>query len=141
MTPADQPLSPIQQAVYDRLRGDATLMDLLAGDGIYDHVPEDAPYPYVVIGEATTVPANRHRGFGRSTVEHLHVWTKSRGHAQGLAIEARVVQLLDHQPLIVVGHHVVAVRFEFSQTLTDPESPGDLRHIPIHIRVDTEQES
>jgi len=139
VTDAEQPLSPIQQAFYDRMTGDATLMGLLAGDGVYDYIPEAAAYPCVVIGEATASPRNRHGGFGRSVVEHLHIWDQARGFARALTIEAQIVALFDHQPLTVAGFHVVAVRFEFSQTLIDPEPPGDIRHIPLDFRVDIEQ--
>ena len=33
----------------------------------------------------------------------------------------------------------MATRFEFSQTLTDPEPPGDIRHVVLRYRVVTEQ--
>jgi hypothetical protein len=135
---AEQPLAPIQQAIYQRLTGDGTLMGLITG--VFDDVPEDRPYDYVVVGEVTTAPDNHHGGFGRSVVATLHVWTRSRGFASALAVEDRVVQLLDHQPLPIPGHDTVSVRFEFSQTLVDPEPPGDIRHIPIRFRISTEQE-
>lgn len=138
MSMAESPLFPIQQAIYDLLTGDSELMGLVTG--VFDHVPEGTDYPYVVIGEATQVPDNRHGGFGASTTETLHVWTRERGFAGALAIETRIRQLLDERPLAVAGHHLVAVRYEFSQTLIDPEPPGDIRHAPIRFRVTTEQE-
>lgn len=138
MTEAPTGLGPVQAAVYARLTGDPELMARITG--VFDYVPEDARYDYVVIGEATETPANRHRGFGRETVPTLHVWSKYRGHSRGLLIAARITQLLDHQPLTIAGLHHVSTRFEFSQTLTDPEPPGDIRHIPMRFRIVTEQE-
>lgn len=135
---ATQPHAEVQQAIYDRLTGDATLGALIAG--VFDHVPEGTAYPYVTLGEVITTPDNRHGGFGRSVVATLHVWTQARGFAEALAIEARLVELLDHQALPLAGHHTVSVRYEFSQTLTDPAPPGDIRHIPIRFRITTEQE-
>jgi hypothetical protein len=134
---AESPLLPIQQAIFDRLTGDSELMGLITG--VFDHVPEGTAHPYVTVGEVITTPDNRHGGFGRSVVATLHIWTRTRGHAQGLAIEDRIAQLLDHQPLTLVGHLTVEVRYEFSQTLIDPEPPGDIRHIPLRFRVVTEQ--
>ncbi|KIX79116.1 hypothetical protein SF23_02570 [Streptomyces sp. MBRL 10] len=131
-------LGPVQQAVYTRLTGDPALAALITG--VYDHVPEDVVFDYVTIGEATEIPDNRHGGFGRQTTITLHVWSRYRGHARGLQIAARVTALLDHQPLTIVGLHHVSTRFEFSQTLTDPEPPGDIRHIPMRFRITTEQE-
>ncbi|MGI5443392.1 DUF3168 domain-containing protein [Streptomyces shenzhenensis] len=131
-------MMPVQAAVYGRLTGDGTLMAMLAG-GVLDFAPEDTPYAYVVIGEATEVPDNRHGGFGRQTVITLHVWTQAEGHAQGLRIGARVTALLDHQPLTIDGLDHIVTRFEFSQTLTDPEPPGDIRHLVLRYRIVTEQ--
>ncbi|MGW2985461.1 DUF3168 domain-containing protein [Streptomyces goshikiensis] len=131
-------LGPVQLAVYTRLTDDDALMALITG--VYDYVPENVAFDYVTIGEATEVPDNRHGGFGRETTVSLHVWSRYRGHARGLRIAARVTELLDHQPLAVAGLHHVSTRFEFSQTLTDPEPPGDIRHIPMRFRIVTEQE-
>jgi hypothetical protein len=131
-------LGPVQAAVYARLTGDAALMALITG--VYDYVPEDVVFDYVHIGESTEIPSNRHGGFGRETGITLHVWSKYRGHSRGLRIAARITELLDHRPLTIAGLHHVSTRFEFSQTLTDPEPPGDIRHIPMRFRITTEQE-
>lgn len=134
---APAPMLPVQQAIYTQLTGNTALMDLISG--VFDYTPEDIPYPYVVIGEATDVPDNSHDRFGRETVVTLHVWSQYRGHSQGLAIAAKVTGLLDHQPLTITGLDHIATRFEFSQTLTDPEPPGDIRHVVLRYRVVTEQ--
>lgn len=134
---APAPMLPIQQALYAALTADTMLMSLITG--VYDYVPEDVVFPYVAIGEATEIPDNRHGGFGRQTTVTLHVWTRHRGHSKGLAIGSRVTALLDHQPLAITGAAWVATRFEFSQTLTDPEPPGDVRHLVLRYRVITEQ--
>ncbi|MFG2683163.1 DUF3168 domain-containing protein [Streptomyces sp. NPDC048392] len=134
---APSTMGPVQEALYGALTGDATLMALISG--VYDFVPETAPFPYIKIGEATEVPDNSHGHFGRQTVVTLHVWTRARGHSKGQEIGARVTALLDHQPLTVEGQHHVVTRFEFSQTLTDPEPPGDIRHLVLRYRVVTEQ--
>lgn len=134
---APSPLLPIQRALYAALTGDATLGDLITG--VYDYVPEEDVYPYVVIGEATETPDNSHDRHGWQTVVTLHVWTQYRGHTQGLTIGNRVSEVLDHQPLTVAGFDHVATRYEFAQTLTDPEPPGDIRHLVLRYRVITEQ--
>lgn len=137
MTTAPAPMLPVQQAIHDRLTGDSQLKDAITG--VFDYVPEQGVYPFVVIGEAVETPDNRHGGFGRQTVVTLHVWTQYRGHAQGLRIGARITELLDHQPLTITGLDWIATRFEFSQTLTDPEPPGDIRHLVLRYRIVTEK--
>ncbi|PWJ07982.1 DUF3168 domain-containing protein [Streptomyces sp. NWU49] len=128
---------PVQAAVYARLTGDAQLMALIRG--VFDFVLEPDSYPYVVIGEAIETPDNRHGGFGRQTVITLHVWTQAEGHGPGLQIAERVTELLDHQPLNVEPLKHIVTRFEFSQALTDPEPPGNIRHVVLRYRIVTEQ--
>ncbi|KAB8167302.1 DUF3168 domain-containing protein [Streptomyces sp. 3MP-14] len=125
---------PVQRALYARLTGDTALAELAPG-GVHDGAPEGTPYPYIVIGEAIETPDNTHDGYGRQVVSTLHIWTRARGHSPGLAILARMTELLDHQPLGVDGWDHVVTGFEFSQTLTDPEPPGDIRHIPARWRT------
>ena len=135
----DQPHFAVQKAIFERLTGDVPLMSDITG--VYDGTaPEGVAYPYVIIGETISTPDNAHGFFGRSIVTTLHVWSKARGHGQGLGIEGHIIRLLDHQPLEVPGHTVVSVRYEFSQTLIDPAPPGDIRHIPIRFRITTGQE-
>lgn len=137
MMPVVSPMAPVQAAVLQRLKGDATLSGLITG--VYDYLPEETPFPYVMVGEATEVPGNAHDRYGRETVVTLHVWSQYRGYAQALKIGARVTALLDHQPLTITGLDHVVTRYEFSQTLTDPESPGNIRHLVLRYRVVTEQ--
>lgn len=132
------PMLPVQGAIDARLRGDTELMDMV-NDGLYDYVPEKCPYPFIVAGDVIETPDNRHAGFGWETVVTLHVWSQYRGYAQALGIGARVTALLDHQPLTVPGLTHIVTRYEFGQTLTDPEPPGDIRHLVLRYRVVTEQ--
>ena len=130
---------PVQQALYVRLTTDSTLMDLITG--VFDYLPEEAAYPFVVIGESVETADNSHGKFGRETVITLHVWTQYRGHTQGLQIGARVTELLDHQPLTIEALRHVFTHYEFGQTLTDPEPPGNIRHLVLRYRIATEQPS
>ncbi|MER6603912.1 DUF3168 domain-containing protein [Streptomyces parvus] len=137
MTTAPHPMLAIQKAIRDVLYADSTLTAMVSA--VYDYLPPTATYPYVVLGEAMDTPANAHDRFGRNTVITLHVWSQYRGYAQALDITGRLVELLDHQPLDIVGLDHVVTRYEFSQTLTDPEPPGDIRHAVVRFRVVTEK--
>lgn len=132
---ARSPLAAIQRAIFQRLNADEEL-----GADVYDQVPEGASMPYVVLGEATETPSNWHGGFGRNSTHTLHVWSSQATFDEANAIADRVVQLLDHQPmsLYVPEWVVIAVRFEFAQTLRDPHPPH-ARHVPVRFRINTEQ--
>jgi hypothetical protein len=124
-------LLAVQGALYQRMRASDDLMALVKG--VYDEVPETA------LGEATETPDNRHAGFGRQTSSTLHIWSQYPGYAQALEILAVLVRLFDHQPLDMPGLHHVSTHYEFSQTMTDPSPPGDIRHVPVRFRTRTEQ--
>lgn len=126
------PLWPIQVAVRTVLLADTQLTA-----DVYDHVPEDATFPYITVGEATEVADNTHQTFGHQSTVTLHIWTKARSHKPGLEILQHVKRLLDRQPLDVDGRHTVQVRHEFAQTLRDPDP--EIRHIPVRFRVTTQE--
>jgi hypothetical protein len=132
---ARTPLYPLQVAMYQRMVGDPDLSSRVTG--IFDEVPEGQQKPYVVLGEAFETPRNNHGQFGRTTVASLHIWSSHAGFSEALNIQNSIMELFDHQPLTVDGQHVVAVRYEFSQTLRDPDP--DIRHVVLRFRVTTEQ--
>ncbi|MFF0426909.1 DUF3168 domain-containing protein [Streptomyces sp. NPDC004520] len=131
------PLLAVQSALYARLKADAALLGKVSG--VYDFVPEDVAFPYIVIGEAIETPDNSHDRYGRQTVHTLHVWDQYRGFKRVLQIGGLVNALLDHQPLTIPGLAHVATRYEFGQPLTDPTPPGDIRHLVLRYRIVTEQ--
>jgi hypothetical protein len=136
MPVSDSALLPLQAAVRTALKADTQLRGLV--QGVVDWVDEGQAYPYIVLGEAIETPDNSHDSHGSNTVITLHVWSKYRGYAQALTIAARVRALLEHQPLTIAGHRHVATYYVSQQTLTDPEPPGDIRHVPISFRVLTQ---
>ena len=129
------PLWAIQVAIRDALLADPTIDGLVTG--VFDYVPEGTAEPYITVGEAIETPDNTHSGFGHQSVATLHIWTRQRGHAQGLQILEAVKRVLDHQRVTIADRHLVSVRFEFSQTLRDPNP--EIRHIPARFRVTTQE--
>ncbi|WP_229913658.1 DUF3168 domain-containing protein [Streptomyces capitiformicae] len=136
MPVSDSALLPLQAAVLTTLKADTQLRGLV--QGVFDWVAEDQAYPYIVLGEAIETPDNANDSHGSNTVITLHVWSQYRGYAQALRIAARVRALLEHRPLTIAGHRHVATYYVSQQTLTDPEPPGDIRHVPISFRVLTQ---
>ena len=127
-------LAPIQQALYTRLTSDAGLMADVTG--VYDHVPEGAAFPYVVLGEATATPQGALDRYGRRSTVTLHVWSAYHGWSEALGIVDHLIRLLDLQTLTVAGHDFVAMRHEQTVTLRDPDE--DLRHVACRFAIETE---
>ncbi|WP_405930319.1 DUF3168 domain-containing protein [Streptomyces sp. NBC_00827] len=127
---------PVRDGVRAALLADEPLTALVRG--VFDWVPEKQAYPYIHMGGAVETPDNAHDRHGSQTVITLDIWSQYRGYAQALTIASRVLQALDHTPLVVVGHVHRWTRFMSLQTLTDPEPPGDIRHVPMDFRIGTE---
>lgn len=130
-------LSPLQAALHARLTADAQLAGLI-GRRVYDDVPEDARFPYVSLGEDFELPDDDHGGLGAEVTVTLHVWSKYRGWAEALAVAGRIQALLHRQPLTVAGRRVISVKHEQTSKLRDPDPT--IRHVPIRLRIITEQE-
>lgn len=126
------PLLALQTALFQ-------LLDAELSVPVFDYVPEDQPYPYAMIGEATEVPDNAHDRYGSDTVHTIHVWTQFEGWSEGLEIVDELSRLLDHrkETLNVDGFWVVSIRREITRTLRDPNPL--LRHVPVEYRIVTEQ--
>lgn len=139
MTTPQDALLEVQIAQINALKANSDLMSLLAGDGVYDHVPEGTSRPYIVIGEAIETPGNAHDRYGKEIVATNHVWSEHRGYKEALQAMNLMVATLEQQPLDVDGFHHVMTQFEFSQTLRDPDPT--IRHALARFRIVVEQGS
>ncbi|WP_116248173.1 DUF3168 domain-containing protein [Nocardiopsis sp. FIRDI 009] len=121
---------PLQQAIYQRLAGDA---ELTAITGVHDEVPEAATYPHVLVGEVIEEPDDSHDNQGLTVAFVLHIWSKYRGYGEIGRILAHLDRLLDRQPLTVDGFELVAIFREHHRMLRDPDPT--IRHCPVRYRV------
>lgn len=130
-------LGPLQQAQYDRMTGDATLMGKVTG--VFDRVPEGTAFPYVQLGEQIATPQGAHDRYGRRTVFTLHVWSAHDGFSEAYGIVDDLLRLFELQDLTVAGHHTVVVRHVQTVTMRDPD--GDLRHVAVRFAAETENDA
>lgn len=121
----------LQQGVFSALTDDATLAGLLGGSGrLYDHVPQGAACPYVVLGPVT---ARDWSTAGEEGCEHilaLHVWSQASGKHEAQEIAERLRSRLHEASLSLSGHRLVNLRHEF----TEVRRESDGRHVRAHLR-------
>lgn len=127
---------PLQVAMFTRLSGDT---ELTAMAGVFDEVPEPAPYPHVAFGTFVETPMDSHDQQGLRVDATLHIWSKYRGYAECAEILGHLDRLLDRQPLTVEGFTKVSVARDWHQFLRDPDP--DIRHCPVRFRVWLAKES
>jgi uncharacterized protein DUF3168 len=119
------PAWALQQALYTRLSGDTALVTTLGAD-VYDHVPDAAAFPYVVIGNVTEGPRDTMGRTGRDLSVTIHVWSQYPGMKQVKEIQSRVDELLDRWAPTVTGWSATQMQQEFFETFMDQD--GITRH-------------
>lgn len=122
----------LQKAVFSELDGSVTGMGG-ASVSVYDDVPEDVTYPYIILGEETAV---NNGSVTLDGVEHtltIHAWSQYRGRREIKEIMESVYSLLHNTAITVSGASLVNIRQEFTTTLT--ENDGITRHGVMRFRV------
>lgn len=122
---------PLQQAIYQSLTGDATLMDTVRG--VYDRPPQDSEYPYVTLGETSVSDYSTKTTTGTEHTQSLHVWSREGGRKEAMAIMERLYQLLHETALSVTGHSVIYARFLSSNLAL--ENDGWTYHATLRFQV------
>jgi hypothetical protein len=82
----------LQAAIYQTITADAELSALVRG--VYDSLPQDTEFPYVVIGADTEKPWNSLTEIGREYTVTLHVFSQYPGMRECKQIAGRIIALL-----------------------------------------------
>lgn len=112
-------LLQVQDAVTTRLSSDTTLMGMVTG--IFDHVPANQAFPYVVLGEKTEGDFDTFTRGGASATLILEIRSQAQGTTELLTIYNRIKEVLHHQPLSLAGYSVVSGRITLVKTTLDPD--------------------
>jgi hypothetical protein len=125
----------LQQAVFATLcaAGD---VHALAGNRIFDAVPRNAAFPYIVVGEAAETPNNSADG---SLSEHklqVHIWSRGGGHREIKQLAEAVREALDGASLVLSGHCLIDLAF--ASAGYQRESDGETYRATLGFRAVTE---
>lgn len=121
----------LQQAIYDRLTGYADLMAIATA--VYDHVPQDAVFPYVVIGEDIANPHSVDDSLDTDHVLTVHAWSRYRGEKETKQIQQATYAALHREPLTVASSVYVDCEIESQETFLDDD--GLTQHGVQRFRV------
>jgi len=122
----------LQTAIYTKLSTDNELTVTL-GAKVFDDIPEETAYPYVQIGEDVAGDWSTKDATGSEITVHLDVWSRYRGSLELKNIMDRIHTLLHDSSLSVTGTNFINMRFEFSDTIRDPD--GITRHGVMRFRA------
>ena len=107
----------LQKKVFDALDGDSTLQSLVTD--VFDFVPENTAFPYVKVGEETSVDNGTKTLQGNDHTLVIHTFSRYRGSKETKEIMSRIYALLHESSLTVSGASLVNLRFEFSDIIKE----------------------
>lgn len=119
----------LHTAVYQRLVNDAAVKALVYKDtkfkGVYDAVPNDAPFPYIVIGEPSESDFDVKLKETVETSLTIHTWSDKTGKTESYKLLQAVSDALSAF-LIVTSYEVDYVKKVRTSVFDDID--GVLRH-------------
>jgi len=116
----------LQQAVFDALVAALSV-------SVYDHVPDDAAFPYVVVGEDTLNMWDTKSINGFDAMVTLHTWSRYRGRKECKQIQGNIYDALHDAPLAITGYNHVYTYLDNEDSFLDED--GLTRHGVSRYRV------
>ena len=121
----------LQTAIYTALNVSAITTTL--GCGVYDEVIEGNTYPFISLGEETTIDYSTMTAVGSETTINIHIWSQYKGSKQTKEILDKIHDLLHDINLTVTGFNLINLRFEYSDIMRDTD--GVTRHGVMRFRA------
>jgi hypothetical protein len=112
----------VQDALYAALTAYAPLQALLGTPlRLYDHVPHDAVFPFMTLGEMQAEPFDTldHNGMAQRVT--LHVWSRARGRKESKVILDALYQRLHQGSLTITGQKLLLCRFAGAEVALDDD--------------------
>lgn len=111
----------LHKVLFDRLKGDTLLTSALGGAKIFDQEPANVIFPYLTVGRTGVYDWSTATESGSEQLITLHVWSKAKGRHETQAIMRLIRQRLDAGLLALGTHHLIKLRFEFSEIRHDDD--------------------
>ncbi len=123
----------LQTIIYTTLNGDSTLDGLVGNNKIFDNVPQNTAYPYVVINNESAVNRGTQTLDGNQYTIDLEVWSQYRGKKEIKEIMERIYNLFHNATYSVSGASMVLSQIRNVITLV--ENDGITRHGVLTLDV------
>ena len=115
-------LFSVQQAVFNALSESAEVQSALgAAPQLYDHVPPQATFPYVVYGPAHIVPYDTKTETGFEQIITLNIWSRYRGGNETREIFQALYDVLHRATLNVTGQVFLSSEFHSADFSLDAD--------------------
>ncbi len=126
----------LQKAAYEALSADSGLAALLGGNRIYDSIPQNAAFPYIVLDQMRVNDWSTGTERGSEHILMLHVWSRHGGKREVYGIADAIRHLLDDAELALSDNRLINLTHQYSDLKRDPD--GETYHAVIRLRAVTE---
>lgn len=126
----------LQKGIYQALSNNAQLASLIGTGHVHDHVPHNARFPYLTLGQSAVRDWSTGTEEGGEHVLTLHVWSRAGGTRETLEIIGAVNEALKDAAIALPDHALVNLRFEYANARRDPD--GETVHGIVRYRAVTE---
>lgn len=120
-----------QTALYNALNVSAITSDLSCA--VTNQPLQDQSYPFITIGEETSVDYSTKDQVGGEYTVNLDVWSQYKGSKEVKQIMDKIHDLLHDSSISVSGFNLINLRFEFADIMRDPD--GVTRHGVMRFRA------
>jgi hypothetical protein len=111
----------LQQALFLRLKSDASLTALLGGAGLLESPTASAAFPYVTCGQTSAFDWDTGTENNDDQLITMHVWSKAHGEAETLAIMDAIKARLADAALVIGPHGQTRLSLEFTEARYDED--------------------
>lgn len=115
-----------QKSIYEVLSEDTALQTLLGGTPsdtkIYDTVPDNKAYPYVVMYILPFNDRGNHTKEGLEVELQITVWNRERGYLPVQDIQKRIDELLHKANPCIDGWNIISLRRTVIDIQTEPDN-------------------
>ena len=126
----------LQKGIYQALANNAQLASLIGAGHVHDHVPHNARFPYLTLGQSAVRDWSTGSEEGGEHILTLHVWSRAGGTRETLEIIGAVNAALKDTAIQLPDHALVNLRFEYADARRDPD--GETVHGIVRYRAVTE---
>jgi hypothetical protein len=113
-------LLSLQKKIYQLLEED----DEITSDykcRVFDHVPDNVGYPFIVIGDDSFDDFSSHTTDGFAVTMTIHTWTQGEGKKRCKEIQSRIYEIIHKADLELAGQKTVSLRAGLTTTILDPD--------------------
>lgn len=132
------PALEINGAIVPRLKSWSPLTALV-GDRVYDNIPANAVYPYVVLGPSQEIQDDADCLAGTEVGFRVEGWSKLSGRVEILRIGDAIKGALHQWETSLTDNALVFMEWMRSDWLLDQSGTATLQHIVCEFRAVTEQ--